>query len=199
MQRTIFNTPIVTPILRFAARVLLKLHGWRVKADEQSLKLKQYVLIGAPHTTNWDGYYFILAALKLKMTPQWMGKDKLFTFPLGGPMRWFGGIAVDRSKANNLVDATARQFKLRKELVIAIPPEGTRGLAERWKTGFYHIARSAKVPVVLGYISFPKKEVGIGPIAQFGENLEAELLKLKEYYSDKIGKFPELYTPPCQS
>ncbi|WHI45623.1 1-acyl-sn-glycerol-3-phosphate acyltransferase [Microbulbifer sp. JMSA004] len=199
MQRTIFNTPIVTPILRLVARVLLKLHGWRVKADEQSLKLKQYVLIGAPHTTNWDGYYFILAALKLKMTPQWMGKDKLFTFPLGGPMRWFGGIAVDRSKANNLVDATARQFKLRKELVIAIPPEGTRGLAERWKTGFYHIARNARVPVVLGYISFPKKEVGIGPIAQFGENLEAELLKLKEFYADKIGKFPELYTPPCQS
>ncbi|WP_445355714.1 1-acyl-sn-glycerol-3-phosphate acyltransferase [Microbulbifer sp. EKSA008] len=199
MQRTIFNTPIVTPILRLVARVLLKLHGWRVKADEQSLKLKQYVLIGAPHTTNWDGYYFILAALKLKMTPQWMGKDKLFTFPLGGPMRWFGGIAVDRSKANNLVDATARQFKLRKELVIAIPPEGTRGLAERWKTGFYHIARNARVPVVLGYISFPKKEVGIGPIAQFSENLEAELLKLKEYYADKIGKFPELYTPPCQS
>ncbi|WNZ55648.1 1-acyl-sn-glycerol-3-phosphate acyltransferase [Microbulbifer sp. ANSA003] len=199
MQRTIFNTPIVTPILRLVARVLLKLHGWRVKADEQSLKLKQYVLIGAPHTTNWDGYYFILAALKLKMTPQWMGKDKLFTFPLGGPMRWFGGIAVDRSKANNLVDATARQFKLRKELVIAIPPEGTRGLAERWKTGFYHIARNARVPVVLGYISFPKKEVGIGPIAQFSENLEAELLKLKEFYADKIGKFPELYTPPCQS
>ncbi|WP_444929744.1 1-acyl-sn-glycerol-3-phosphate acyltransferase [Microbulbifer sp. SSSA002] len=198
MQRTIFNTPIVTPILRLVARMLLKLHGWRVKADEQSLKLKQYVLIGAPHTTNWDGYYFILAALKLKMTPQWMGKDKLFTFPLGVPMRWFGGIAVDRSKANNLVEATARQFKLRKELIIAIPPEGTRGLAERWKSGFYHIARSAKVPVVLGYINFPKKEVGIGPIAQFGENLEAELLKLKEFYADKIGKFPELYTPPCR-
>ncbi|WP_444882693.1 1-acyl-sn-glycerol-3-phosphate acyltransferase [Microbulbifer sp. PSTR4-B] len=198
MQRTIFNTPIITPLLRQVAKLLLKFHGWRVNGDQQSLKLKKYVLIGAPHTTNWDGYYFILAALKLKMTPQWMGKDKLFQFPLGGPMRWFGGIAVDRSKANNLVDATVRQFKLRKELVIAIPPEGTRGLGERWKSGFYHIARSAKVPLVLGFINFSKKEVGIGPIAQLGENLEAELNKLREFYADKIGKFPELYTPPCQ-
>ncbi|MDP5210565.1 1-acyl-sn-glycerol-3-phosphate acyltransferase [Microbulbifer sp. 2205BS26-8] len=198
MQKTIFNTPVVTPLMRQIAKLLLKLHGWRVKGNQHSLKLKKYVLLGAPHTTNWDGYFFILAALKLKLTPQWMGKDRLFKFPLGRPMRWFGGIAVNRSKANNLVEATIRQFRLNKELIIAIPPEGTRGMAERWKTGFYHIARNAKVPVVLGFINFRKKEVGIGPIAQLGENLEVELNKLRAFYADKIGKFPEHYAPPCQ-
>lgn len=196
MQRTIFNTPVVTPVLRQVAKLLLKLHGWRVVVDESALKLKKYVLLGAPHTTNWDGYYFILTALKLGIVPQWMGKDKLFKFPLGGTMRWFGGIAVDRSKANNLVEATVDQFNKASSLVIAIPPEGTRGMAERWKTGFYHIARGAAVPVVCGFINFPKKEVGIGPALEMSENLAADLARFRDFYADKIGKFPEHYTPP---
>ncbi|WP_334078667.1 1-acyl-sn-glycerol-3-phosphate acyltransferase [Microbulbifer sp. M83] len=196
MQRTIFNTPIVTPILRQVAKLLLKLHGWRVVADESALKLKKYVLLGAPHTTNWDGYYFILTALKLGLVPQWMGKDKLFKFPLGGMMRWFGGIAVDRSKANNLVEATVEQFKRSASLVIAVPPEGTRGMAERWKTGFYHIARGAGVPVVCGFINFPRKEVGMGPAFEMSADLARELERFRDFYADKIGKFPERYTPP---
>ncbi|SDZ99729.1 lysophospholipid acyltransferase family protein [Microbulbifer marinus] len=197
MQRTIFNTPIVTPLLRQIAKLLLKLHGWRVVSDQQALELKKYVLLGAPHTSNWDGYYFILTALKLKLTPQWMGKDKLFKFPLGATMRWFGGIAVDRSKANNLVEATVDQFNASEELIIAVPPEGTRSTAERWKTGFYHIARGAQVPVVCGFINFPKKEVGLGPVLEMGENLAAELARFRDFYADKIGKFPERYTPPA--
>ncbi|WP_323845369.1 1-acyl-sn-glycerol-3-phosphate acyltransferase [Microbulbifer magnicolonia] len=197
MQRTIFNTPIVTPLLRQLARLLLKLHGWRVVCDQQALKLKKYVLLGAPHTSNWDGYYFILTALKLKLTPQWMGKDKLFKFPLGATMRWFGGIAVDRSKANNLVEATVNQFNASEGLIIAVPPEGTRSRAERWKTGFYHIARGASVPVVCGFINFPKKEVGLGPVLEMGENLTAELARFRNFYADKIGKYPERYTPPA--
>ncbi|WP_193161598.1 1-acyl-sn-glycerol-3-phosphate acyltransferase [Microbulbifer hainanensis] len=196
MQRTIFNTPIVTPLLRQLARLLLKLHGWRVVADQQALKLKKYVLLGAPHTTNWDGYYFILTALKLGLVPQWMGKDKLFKFPLGGTMRWFGGIAVDRSKSNNLVEATVEQFNKSDALVVAVPPEGTRGAAERWKTGFYHIARGAAVPVVCGFINFAKKEVGLGPAMEMGRDLAAELVRFRDFYADKVGKFPERYTPP---
>ncbi|WP_237066573.1 lysophospholipid acyltransferase family protein [Microbulbifer guangxiensis] len=196
MQRTIFNTPLITPLLRQGARLLLKLHGWRVVNDENAQQLKKYVLLGAPHTTNWDGYYFILVALKLKLVPQWMGKDNLFKFPLGGIMRWFGGIAVDRSKANNLVEGTINAFNRNESLIVAVPPEGTRGHAERWKTGFYHIARGAGVPVVCGFINFPKKEVGLGPVFQMGEDLEAELKRFRDFYADKIGKYPELYTPP---
>ncbi|KUJ82555.1 acyltransferase [Microbulbifer flavimaris] len=196
MQRTIFNTPLITPVLRQLARLLLKLHGWRVVADQSATDLKKYVLLGAPHTTNWDGYYFILVALKLKLVPQWMGKDNLFKFPLGGMMRWFGGIAVDRSKANNLVEGTVNAFNRNESLIVAVPPEGTRGKAERWKTGFYHIARGASVPVVCGFINFPKKEVGLGPAFWMSENLEAELKRFRDFYADKIGKYPELYTPP---
>lgn len=196
MHRTIFNTPILTPLLRQLARLLLRLHGWRVACDQSALKLKKYVLVGAPHTSNWDGYYFILAALKLKLTPQWMGKDKLFKFPLGGTMRWFGGIAVDRSQANNLVQATADEFKRRESLVVAVPPEGTRGRRERWKTGFFYIARGAAVPVVCGFIDYARKELGLGPVMQMGENLNAELVRLGEYYAEKTGKYPALYTSP---
>ncbi|MBB5210944.1 1-acyl-sn-glycerol-3-phosphate acyltransferase [Microbulbifer hydrolyticus] len=196
MQITIFNTPILTPCLRLVARLLLKLHGWRVVADERALKLKKYVLLAAPHTSNWDGYFFILAALKLKVNPQWMGKDKLFKFPLGGTMRWFGGIAVDRSKANNLVEATVNQYKSREELVIAVPPEGTRGKTERWKTGFYHIARGAAVPVVCGFVDFAKKEAGLGPVMEMGENLAKELARFGSFYAGKVGKYPDDYTAP---
>ncbi|SDJ92553.1 1-acyl-sn-glycerol-3-phosphate acyltransferase [Microbulbifer yueqingensis] len=197
MQRTIFNTPIVTPILRQVAKLLLKLHGWRVVVDQSALELKKYVLLCAPHTTNWDGYYFILTALKVGVVPQWMGKDKLFRFPLGGVMRWFGGIAVDRSKANNLVEATIDQFNKASSLIVAVPPEGTRGRAERWKTGFYHIARGANVPVVCGFIDFARKEVGFGPVFEMGDNLAAELARFRDFYAEKVGKFPELYTPPA--
>ncbi|MCX2783400.1 acyltransferase [Microbulbifer thermotolerans] len=197
MQTTIFNTPVITPVLRLIARLLLKLHGWRVVCDRQALKLKKYVLIGAPHTSNWDGYYFILAALKLGLTPQWMGKDKLFRFPLGSTMRWFGGIAVDRSKANNLVQATVDKFHECRSLIIAVPPEGTRGRGERWKTGFYHIARGARLPVVCGFINFRKKELGLGPVMEMGENLKMELARIRDFYRDKIGKYPQHFTPPA--
>lgn len=196
MQTTIFNTPVITPCLRLLARLLLKLHGWKVVADKRTLDIKKFVLLAAPHTSNWDGYFFILAALKLKVNPQWMGKDKLFQFPLGGAMHWFGGIAVDRSKANNLVEATVNQYNARQELVIAVPPEGTRGKSERWKTGFYHIARGAAVPVVCGFVDFVKKEAGLGPVMEMGENLSAELTRLGNFYAGKVGKHPEDYTAP---
>ncbi|MGL6161970.1 1-acyl-sn-glycerol-3-phosphate acyltransferase [Microbulbifer sp.] len=197
MQRTIFNTPVVTPLLRLLAGLLIKLHGWRVVCDRRALALKKYVLIGAPHTSNWDGYYFILAALKLGVIPHWLGKDKLFRFPLGPVMRWFGGISVDRSKTNNLVQATIDKFNERRSLIVVVPPEGTRGRGERWKTGFYHIARGAAVPVVCGFINFAKKEVGMEKVLEMGECLKAELERFRDYYADKVGKFPERYTPPA--
>jgi len=197
MQRTIFNTPLLTPLLRQIARLLLKLHGWRVIGDRRALALKKYVLIGAPHTSNWDGYYFILAALKLGVTPQWMGKDKLFRFPLGPLMRWFGGIAVDRSKTNNLVQATVDKFNECKSLIVVVPPEGTRGRGERWKSGFYHIARGAAVPVVCGFINFARREVGMEKVLEMGGNLKAELERLRAYYADKVGRYPAHYTPPA--
>lgn len=197
MQRTIFNTPVVTPILRLLASLLLKLHGWRVVCDERLLKLKKYVLLGAPHTSNWDGYYLILAALKLRVCPHWMGKDKLFPSPLGGVVRWFGGIPVDRSRANNLVEATVQQFKKLDSLVVAIPPEGTRGRGERWKSGFYHIARGAGVPVACGFADYAKKEVGVGTIMEMGEDIAADLARLRDFYGEKVGKFPQRYTPPA--
>nr|WP_010133525.1 lysophospholipid acyltransferase family protein [Microbulbifer agarilyticus] len=196
MQTTIFNTPIITPFLRLIAKLLLKLHGWNIVADEQAMKLKKYVLIAAPHTSNWDGYIFILAALKLGINPHWMGKDKLFPFPLGRVVRWFGGIPVDRSKANNLVDATINQYNAHEELIIGIPPEGTRGKSERWKTGFYHIARGAGIPVACGFVDFPNKVAGVGPVMEMSDDLEADLKRLGAFYADKAGKYQNDYTPP---
>jgi 1-acyl-sn-glycerol-3-phosphate acyltransferase len=196
MQRTIFNTPLFTPLLRLMARLVLKLSGWRVACDRSALELKKYVLIAAPHTSNWDGFYFILAALKLGIAPRWMGKDKLFKFPLGSAMRWFGGIAVDRSKTNNLVQATIDKFNECKALIVAVPPEGTRGRAERWKTGFYYIARGAQLPVVCGYLDYKRKEAGLGRAFDLSGDLVQDITRIQAFYADKAPKHPEFYTPP---
>ncbi|MDP6732652.1 MAG: 1-acyl-sn-glycerol-3-phosphate acyltransferase [Gammaproteobacteria bacterium] len=159
MRMTVFSTPILTPLLRLISIVLLKLIGWKVRGKE--LEIQRCVLIGAPHTSNWDFPIMILGVLKLRLEVFWMGKHTLFPFPVGWLMKWLGGIPIDRNSPHNVVNEIVRQCRDNEELIVLIPPEGTRSKVVHWKTGFYHIAHMAEVPILLGYIDAANKEAGI--------------------------------------
>ena len=185
-RRTIFDTPVVTPLCQFLSRLLLKLAGWKVEGTPPDIP--KYVLIAAPHTSNWDFYFLILMAFYYRMKICWMGKDSLFSGWKGPVMRWLGGIAVNRNAASNLVNETVATFHDSDFTTIAIPPEGTRGQVTYWKSGFYHIAQGADVPIVLGYLDFSRKCGGLGPVFYPTGNFDDDLQQIKRFYNPIKGK-----------
>lgn len=182
---TLFRTPVLNRLLAAIATGILKTSGWRVVGAPPATE--RYVLIAAPHTSNWDFPMMLLAVLKLGMDVHWLGKSSLFRRPFGGVMRWLGGIPVDRSKSNNLVPQLTALFDRREELVLLIPPEGTRAKVERWKSGFYYVAAGAGVPILLGFIDASRKELGFGPLFQPSGDYYADLPRILSFYRDKSG------------
>ena len=185
MRTTVFSTPLVTPLLRLVAVLLLKLIGWKAIGEE--IKNPKFVLIGAPHTSNWDFPLMLLVVLKLRLPVFWIGKHTLFPFPFAPLMKWLGGIPIDRSKSHNVVNDIVKQFKQHESLVILIPPEGTRSKVKDWKTGFYHIANNAGVPILLGYVDAGKKEAGIADFFNPGGDLENDMKEIRAFYATKKG------------
>ncbi len=189
MRMTVFSTPLVTPILRGLAAIILKIMGW--KAVGIPVENARFVLIGAPHTSNWDFPVMIMVVLMLRLKVYWMGKASLFPFPFGGVMRWLGGIPIDRSRSNNMVDHTVKQYQENTEMVVLVPPEGTRSKVKQWKTGFYHIALNANVPVLLGYLNANTKEAGLADFFYPTGDIDADMAAIRMFYSDKRGINPE--------
>ncbi len=190
-SRTLFRVPILRQLLQLVATIILKIIGWRVVGSLPNER--KYILIGAPHTSNWDFPLMLLAVLKVGMDVHWLGKNTLFPPVLGSVMRWLGGIAVDRSKSNNLVAQLVDLYRERDELVVVIPPEGTRSKVERWKSGFYHVAAGANVPILLGFIDASRKELGFGPLFFPAQDYESDLPKIQEFYRNKLGIRADLH------
>lgn len=188
MHRTIFSTPVVNTLLRAFSQVFLKLAGWQVLGALPAQAQKS-VLIAAPHTSNWDLPYTLMVAFVLRLNIYWMGKASIFRFPFGPVMRWLGGIAVDRSKTNNLVQASAQAIQTADgALQLIVPPEGTRSKTRYWKTGFYHIAANAQVPIVLAYMDYQRKVSGLGPMFFPTGDIEADMVQIKAFYAPFKGK-----------
>jgi len=185
MRTTVFSTPLLTPLLRLLAMGVLKLSGW--KAIGKEIDHQRFVLIAAPHTSNWDFPLMLAVVLKLKLRVYWMGKDTLFPFPIGWLVKWLGGIPIDRSTSHNVVNETIRQYAEHEELIVLIPPEGTRSKVDRWKTGFYHIASKARVPILLGYVDTASKEAGIADFFHATGNLEDDMREIRAFYAAKKG------------
>ncbi len=174
---------------KIVADFVLDLLSWRV--DVMIPEARKYIVIGAPHTTGWDLFYLVLLKLSTGIDLKWIGKDTLFKWPLGGFMRWLGGIPVKRHSKNNFVEQIAEQYRHQEQLAIAIAPEGSRGKTAHWRTGFYYIALAADVPIVLGFIDYPSKVVGIGPSLLPSGDIQADFAKIKAFYSGKTGRYPE--------
>ena len=194
MRLTIFTTPVLSPLLKRFSRWVLHGLGWTLQGAMPAHTPKS-VIIAAPHTSNWDLPYTLMAAFALGLNIHWMGKIQIFTFPFQGLMRWLGGIAVDRSKSSHLVSASAEVLRLTEgELHLVVPPEGTRALSRTWKTGFYYIALEANVPIVLGFLDFGSKTTGLGPAFVPTGNLAADMVIIKAFYASFQGKNPSQFS-----
>ena len=185
MKRTIFNTPLVTPAFRLFFGLALRLFGWRVVG--QLPENPKFVVVGAPHTSNWDFVMFLALAFILKGDLRYMGKKELFRPPFTGFFIWCGGVPVDRSKPQGLVEQTVQAIQKADRFQLVITPEGTRSLVGKWKMGFYHIAKQAEIPVVTGYVDSLTKTCGIGPTFTLTDNMEADVAAIKAFFKDKVG------------
>jgi 1-acyl-sn-glycerol-3-phosphate acyltransferase len=187
---SVFTTPLLSPCLRALARGWLRLSGWRVEAALPPQA--PCVLIGAPHTSNWDFPLLLVAILDLGLDLKWMGKHTLFRTPWGPLMRWLGGIAVNRTQNNNLVASTVQAFADNPGLIVCIPPEGTRSKVQRWRSGFYHIAVGAGVPILLSVIDAEHKTLRVlGEYRPSGINPEHEIHAIQQFYRGYRGLRPE--------
>ena len=167
-------------MFRLCSKFALWLFGWKI---EGSLPVvKKYVIIGAPHSSNWDFVLAILAKFSLQIPANFIGKHTLFRPPFGFVFRWLGGKPVDRSKANNLVKAIVEIFNREESMVLGIAPEGTRSKVEKWKTGFYYIAHLAQVPVVMAVFDYPGKRLIFSPPFYTTGDLEKDMVVIKDYY-----------------
>jgi len=178
--------------LRALGHAVLRLAGWRLTGTIPDIP--QFVVIVAPHTSNWDFIIGLATKWALGFDVTWMGKDTLFRPPLGWFMRAVGGLPVDRSVANALVDRSARAFAERPRMVLVLAPEGTRHKVEKWRSGFWHIARTADVPVVCAAIDWGRKHVHFGPTLTVHPDAgaEADIARIKAHYDDVRGFHPAL-------
>ncbi len=189
MKTTIFTTPVIRHIIPYVSKTILFCMGWKAKGTLPDVP--KCVMIAAPHTSNWDYFYTLNVAFILKAKIFAMGKQSLTEGPFGGIMKWLGIIPIDRSKSNNIVNITIEAFNDNDKLIVIVPPSGTRGKVTYWKTGFYHIANGAGVPISLGYIDYATKTGGVGPLIYPTGDIEADMKKIKEFYADIKGKYPE--------
>lgn len=178
------------------ARFLLPFIGWKVEGDLPNVP--RFVLVVAPHTSNWDVPIGLLCAYALGLLFAWpygfMIKAPALRWPVAGLLlHWLGGIPVDRSAAHNVVEQMADVFQSRERLMLAITPEGTRKRTAYWKSGFYHIALAARVPIVLAYIDYARKAAGLGPTLWPSGDLEADLEIIRNFYAGVTAKFPHQF------
>lgn len=178
-------------VKQLLARVFLKLTGWTAHGSKPIAR--RYVLIAAPHTTNWDLPYLLAFAWLYGIHISWMGKHQLFTPPFGWLMRWLGGVPVVRNKSGDMVSQMAQVIDASNDICLVVPAEGTRTYVPHWKSGFYHIARTAEVPIVLSYLDYAKREGGFGPAILPTGDVAADMDEIRDFYADKQGKYPELF------
>lgn len=154
------------------------------------------VMVGAPHTSNWDFVIMLAITWRSGFAPLWLGKHTLFKAPFGPIMRALGGISVDRDNPGRLVEQLVARVKAGQHFFLVVTPEGSRGPGKLWKSGFYRIARAAELPVVLGYVDSATRTAGIGPTIELTGDISADMDLVRDFYADKKGIKPENFTPP---
>jgi len=195
--KTIFNTPILSSMFHYVARFGMRLFGWRV--DGGLPDIPKFVLIGAPHTSNWDFVLFLGVIFTLRANVRFMGKAELFRSPVGHFFRYCGGIPVDRSKATGLVEQMVHAIQGSDRFILTIAPEGTRHHVQAWKSGFYHIAKGAGIPIVIAVVDGKHKTVRVGQVFQPTEDMEADIKTIQGFFKGVVGINPSRKYIPLNS
>ncbi len=192
---TIHQTILVRPLMRGLALLIFKCTGWKTQGRQPNLA--KYVIIAAPHTSNWDFIFTLCLAFIYRINPVIMMKDAWFRWPLGPVFRWLGARPVDRSRANSVVAQSIEQFHRHDNLILVVPPSGSRKRVLYWKTGFYHIANGAGVPIALGFLDYRHKVGGFGPSIQPTGDIDADMARIRRFYRDISGKYPFQESRQC--
>ena len=182
------NAPRVAPhpFGRWLGRTILRLGGWRMVGAFPDIP--KLVLIGAPHSSNWDGVWGFAAKLALGLDIKILGKRELFWWPLGPLLARLGVIAVDRTAAHGVVEQLATLMGQADKFWFGLAPEGTRKPVERWKTGFWKIAQAADVPVLPAYFHYPDRVIGIGPLFHLTPDMGADMARIRAWYRPWQGR-----------
>ncbi|HSM72512.1 MAG TPA: lysophospholipid acyltransferase family protein [Anaerolineales bacterium] len=190
MKTTIFNTPILSTLFHYEARIIMRLFGWRV--DGKFPDLPKFILIGAPHTSNWDFLLFLGVIFTLRAEARYIAKAEIFRWPLIGRFFYYsGGYPVDRRKSTGLVGQMVEAIKAADKFILTIAPEGTRHYVSDWKRGFYHIAKGAGIPIVMAQVDGKNKTVCILKDAFYPTgDIEADMKAIKGKFKGVSGIKP---------
>lgn len=188
MKTTIFNTPVLSTIFYFLARIFMRLSGWHIEGKLPDIP--KFVLIGAPHTSNRDFLLFLGVIFSLRANVHFMGKAELFRWPYGWFFYYCGGVPVDRKKSTGLVDQMVAVCNASEKFILTIAPEGTRHQVVEWKRGFYHIAKSAEIPIVMAVIDGKRKNVSVGQVFHPTEDIEADMKCIQDFFKGAVGINP---------
>jgi 1-acyl-sn-glycerol-3-phosphate acyltransferase len=181
--------PRVGPVRHLIGKLWLKVFGWETVGDVPNIP--RAVFVAHPHTTGWDLPFTLAVAWSLRMNVSWIGKNTLFKGPLKFFFRALGGVPVDRSKRNNQVKAIADAIRNEERVFLTIAPSGTRKRRDHWKSGFYHIAREADVPLLLAFMDYSKKRGGLGPVFKPTGDMKRDMDVIRDFYEGVRGKYPE--------
>ncbi len=188
-------------MIKALSRSVFKARGWTFVGEELASSHRRSVVIAAPHTSNWDMFFMIAAFDLLKLPLRFTIKDTWMTFPFNLLIEPAGGLAVDRSPREktgerpSMVDVMIQIFAEHPEdLALVVTPEGTRSLSTKWKSGFYHAAVGANVPIMLGYLDYEKREAGIGKVIHPGEDFEADMREIAAFYKTIAPKDPKKFS-----
>jgi 1-acyl-sn-glycerol-3-phosphate acyltransferase len=169
---------------------LFRRKGWAIEGSKP--QVRRAVILGVPHTSNWDFVFFLGTTHHFGIEPNFMGKVSLFRWPLRRFMFDMGGVPVDRSARGNYVDAMIAEFARREDFMLVIAPEGTRGGATKWRSGFYHIAVGAGIPVVCGWADHAAMRGGLGPPIDLTGDYPADMARIADFYRSVIPGHPRL-------
>ncbi len=181
------------PVARFMGRTFLRILGWELAGEVPPYP--RFVVLGAPHTSNWDLPIVVASAWALGVRMRFLVKSEVFGPATGWFFRAIGGLSVDRSAPQGLVEQMVEAFASTDRMALMVPPEGTRGKKDAWKSGFYHIAVAAKVPVVASYADYARRRSGIAGSVRLTGHVRADMDAIRMLYDDITPRHPELMTP----
>ncbi len=180
-------------MLQAIAKLILKIGGWEMVGELPAEK--RAVVIAAPHTSNWDGFWALVYKVAIQLDIHFFAKESLFWFPLNVILGALGGVPLDRKRAGSAVDQAIEMFRTNESYYFGLAPEGTRSRADHWKSGFYRIAEGADVPVVLGFMDYGRRRIGIGPTLHLSGDWHKDLEFCQQFYKDVKGRWPEKAGP----
>ncbi len=178
----------LSQVMEWALLRLYRAQGWQ--AVSHGPIPKKAIIIAAPHTSNWDFLYFVGLTRDLGIAPSFMAKRELFRWPLGRFMRDMGGVQINREAGGNYVQAMIDEFARRDEFLLTIAPEGTRRSVAQWRTGFYHIAMGAGVPLIVGMMDYAKKMGGLAQAFMPTGDYAADMMLIEDYYRNTTPRHP---------